>query len=106
MLTTANPKSKTWPERSERLQNPKSGDLPNLLILPVADLVPHEQADPRRVERLSARLRHGGLLKNPIITAPIPGTACAGVLDGGNRTWAFQAVRLHNAIAQLVDYHG
>src|SRR5207247_5720723 len=98
MLATANPKSK--------IQNPKSaGDLPNLVILRVADLVPHEQADPRRVERLSARLRQDGLLKNPVIAAPIPGTEQAVVLDGANRTAALQTIGVRDAMAQLVDYH-
>jgi hypothetical protein len=36
--------------------NPKSTELPHLVIMHLDDLVPHEQADPRRVERLRERI--------------------------------------------------
>src|SRR5690349_22183368 len=85
--------------------NPTSADLPRLVIMHLADLVPHEQADPRRVERLRERISQDAILKNPIIAAPIPGSAQAVVLDGANRTAALHAVGVRDALAQLVDYH-
>jgi hypothetical protein len=81
------------------------GDLPHLVVMHLADLVPHEQADPRRVERLAVRLRRDEILKNPIIGAPMPGTAQAVVLDGANRTAALHVAGVRDALVQLVDYH-
>jgi hypothetical protein len=95
--TESQPKSKT--------QNPKSADLPRLVIMHLADLVPHEQADPRRVERLQARIGQDAILKNPIIAAPIPGSEQVVVLDGANRTAALVAYGVRDALVQLVDYH-
>ncbi len=88
-----------------KTHNPKSADLPRLVIMHLADLVPHEQADPRRVERLQGRISQDAILKNPIIAAPIPGTEQAVVLDGANRTAALGAVGVRDALVQLVDYH-
>lgn len=88
-----------------KIPNPKSAELPHLVIMHLADLVPHEQADPRRVARLSERICQDAILKNPVIAAPIPGTAQAVVLDGANRTAALAACGARDALAQLVDYH-
>jgi len=88
-----------------KIQNPKAGELPHLVIMHLADLVPHEQADPRRVERLRERISRDAILRNPIIAAPIPGSEQAVVLDGANRTAALGAIGVRDALAQLVDYH-
>jgi hypothetical protein len=88
-----------------RLQTPNSADLPRLVIMHLADLVPHEQADPRRVARLQERISQDAILKNPIIGAPIPGTEQAVVLDGANRTAALGVVGVRDALVQLVGYH-
>ena len=85
--------------------HPKSTDLPHLVIMRLADLVPHEQADPRRVKRLQQRICQDEILKNPIIAAPIPGTEQAVVLDGANRTAALGVCGVRDALVQLVDYH-
>ena len=85
--------------------NPRSTELPRLVIMHLDDLVPHEQADPRRVERLRERICKDAILKNPIIAASIPGSAQAVVLDGANRTAALGACGVRDALAQLVDYH-
>ncbi len=47
--------------------------LPDLHMLPTATLVPHEDYDPRRIEKLSQRLQGEGILKNPPIATAIPG---------------------------------
>jgi hypothetical protein len=98
MSTEINPKPKTHHSRAH-------GELPHLAIMRLADLVPHEQADPRRVARLSERLSRDGILKNPIIAAPLPDSTQAVVLDGANRTAALHAVGVRDALVQLVDYH-
>jgi hypothetical protein len=78
--------------------------LPTLRVLPTKSLIPHEDYDPRRAERLSRRILEEGLLKNPPVVASIPDSNCYVVLDGANRTMAFQAAGITHIVAQLVSY--
>ncbi len=79
--------------------------LPDLRMLPTTKLIPHEDCDPRRTEKLCQRLRKEGYLKNPPVVAPIPGTDQFVVLDGANRSLAFAAMHIPNIVAQLVNYN-
>jgi len=81
-----------------------STDLPDLRILPTKSLVPHEDCDPRRVDRLSQRLKAEGILKNPPIVAAIPDSENYVVLDGANRALSFVNLGIPHIIAQLVSY--
>jgi hypothetical protein len=81
-----------------------STDLPDLRILPAEKLVPHEDCDPRRVNRLSRRLKSDSILKNPPIVAAIPETDKYVVLDGANRVLAFVNLKIPHVVAQLVSY--
>ena len=81
-----------------------STDLPDLRILPAKSLVPHEDCDPRRVDRLSQRLKAEGILKNPPIVAAIPESEDYVVLDGANRALSFVNLGIPHIIAQLVSY--
>jgi len=81
-----------------------STDLPDLRMLPAEKLIPHEDCDPRRVERLSRRIRKEGILKNPPIVAMIPDSDSYVVLDGANRAEAFVDMGIAHIIAQLVSY--
>jgi hypothetical protein len=83
-----------------------STDLPDLRILPSRKLLPHEDCDPRRVERLSKRLSEDGILKNPPVVAPIPDRDQYVVMDGANRALAFTAIGIPHIAAQLVSYEG
>jgi hypothetical protein len=83
-----------------------STDLPDLRMLPAEKLVPHEDCDPRRVVRLSRRLKSEAILKNPPIVAAIPDTDKYVVLDGANRALAFVNLQLPHIVAQLVSYQG
>ncbi len=88
-------------------QTPPAGggsDLPDLRIVPLAAVVPHEQADPRRVSRLSRRIAGDGLLKNPVIVTPIPDSEGFMVMDGANRTAALAEVGARDVLAQIVRY--
>ncbi|MEA3441554.1 MAG: hypothetical protein U9R58_14870 [Chloroflexota bacterium] len=82
----------------------QSAFLPELRMLPTELLVPHEECDPRRVHRLSERIRKEGILKNPPIVAVIPGDEKYVVLDGANRVMAFVEMQIPHIVAQLVDY--
>lgn len=77
--------------------------LPDLRVLPLDALVPHERTDPRRVNPLTERLKHEDVLRNPPIVAPFDGRRFV-VLDGANRTTAFRALNLPHILAQVVPY--
>ncbi|HEX8217858.1 MAG TPA: ParB N-terminal domain-containing protein [Chloroflexia bacterium] len=79
-------------------------EIPDLRMLPTESLVLHEHADSKRVARLVARLQGDGLLKNPPIIAPIPGTDRYVVLDGANRVSALRSMGSPHVLAQVVDY--
>lgn len=83
-----------------------STDLPDLRILTAEKLIPHEDCDPRRVSRLSERLKEDGILKNPPVVASIPETDSYVVLDGANRVLAFVKLGIPHIAAQLVSYKG
>ncbi len=80
-------------------------NLPDLRILPLEDLLPHELTDTRRVNPLIARLKDESVLRNPPIVAPLgKHDARFVVLDGANRTAAFRALNVPHIVAQVVDY--
>lgn len=79
--------------------------LPDLRILPLDALVPHERTDPRRVNPLLERLQGEAVLRNPPIVAPFNnGDHRFVVLDGANRTTAFRQLGMPHIVAQVVPY--
>ncbi|MCS6773035.1 MAG: hypothetical protein RMM31_10555 [Anaerolineae bacterium] len=79
--------------------------LPDLRILPLNALIPHERTDPRRVAPLVERLRAEAVLRNPPIVAPLDAAHRQFVvLDGANRTAALLALGVPHVLAQVVDY--
>ena len=81
-----------------------STELPDLRMLPTELLIPHEDSDPRRVDKLCDRLKYEGCLKNPPIVASIPGTNKYVILDGANRVMALKKMGVPHVVAQLVSY--
>lgn len=81
-----------------------STELPDLRMLPSGLLVTHEDVDPRRVEKLSQRIKQEGVFKHPPIVAAIPASDRYVVLDGANRTTAVQSLGMPHIVAQLVEY--
>lgn len=80
--------------------------LPDLRIVPVDRLVPHERHDEHRMGPLAARLKGQGVLRNPPIVAPlpVPGEERYVVLDGANRTEAAREIGLPHFLVQVVAY--
>lgn len=82
--------------------------LPDLRILALDTLMPHERTDPRRVNPLAERLKTEAVLRNPPIVSPFDAYDANDkrfvVLDGANRTAAFQALDVPHILAQVVDY--
>ena len=90
-------RSAGWPSLATPL------DLPDLKIVPVSSLHPHERFDASRAEPLVTRLRADGVLKNPPIVLPLGKRAESYVvLDGANRTEAFRAMSLPHVLVQVV----
>ncbi len=79
--------------------------LPQLKILPLEDIILHEEHSPERVDRLSKRILSDSHLKNPIIVARIKGIGKYMVLDGATRTTALLKLGFRDILAQVVDYY-
>ncbi|MGD2155354.1 MAG: ParB N-terminal domain-containing protein [Anaerolineales bacterium] len=78
--------------------------LPTLKILPVAQLLPHEQHDQQRVLPLIKSLDSDGFLRNPPVVTPLSDDqARYVVLDGANRTAAFQMIGCPHIVVQVVE---
>jgi hypothetical protein len=79
-------------------------NLPTLRILPTEALVPHEWHDDSRTKPLIERLRASGVLRNPPIVTPFDdGSDRYMVLDGANRSSAFNQMGLPHILAQVVQ---
>jgi len=79
-------------------------EMPDLRVVPVAELLLHEQHDQQRSDPLLQRLQNDGVLKNPPIVAPVDGEQRYVVLDGANRVTAMQALGIGHIAVQVVDY--
>lgn len=76
---------------------------PTLSVLPVDRLLLHEKHDDQRALLLKKRLCSEGILRNPLlVTALSDDTGHYVVLDGANRTVAFQALGSPHVLAQVV----
>jgi hypothetical protein len=74
-----------------------------LQIVPVAEVVPHEDFDQSRTASLVDRLRAEAYLQNPIMVATMDDGRYL-ELDGMNRLSAFRAMGIPTILAQVVDY--
>jgi hypothetical protein len=79
-------------------------EMPDLRVVPLAELLLHEQHDPQRSGPLLQRLQADGVLKNPTIVATIPGEQRYVVLDGAHRVTALREMEISHIAVQVVDY--
>lgn len=77
--------------------------LPDLRIVGRSQVHLHEDCDQARVDRLIARIRADGMLRNPPLAASIPDEGFV-VLDGANRTSALLALEAPVIPLQVLDY--
>lgn len=78
-------------------------DLPVLKILPVEKLILHEHHDAQRTPPIAESIQHNGILRNPPIVVPMDdGSDRYMVIDGANRTTAFQSLGIPHILAQVV----
>ncbi len=83
----------------------QTADLPNLQIVALAALVPHEEHDAQRSEPLVRRIQAAGTWLNPPIVAPM-GDGRYVILDGANRHFALHSLGYPYILVQVVDYEG
>ncbi len=83
--------------RSHRRGNPLA-----LRVVPVDQILPHEQYDPERVADLTDRLAHDTYLVNPPVVTEWQGKYV--VLDGATRTSAFTRLGYPHIVVQLVPH--
>lgn len=73
----------------------------SLQVVSTSDVVPHEETDPSRVEKLAEAISSDGKLVNPPVVAQWQGKYI--VLDGATRTGAFRQLGIPHIIVQVVD---
>ena len=78
---------------------------PDLRIVPVDHLIPHEFADEQRSSPLAKSLPRDGILKNPPVVAELdPAQQTFIVLDGANRVTAFKQLGYSDILVQVTPY--
>lgn len=79
-------------------------DIFHLKIVPLTDILVHEQFDDSRVFPLVSRLKEDKQLSNPIIVASLDNQKYL-QLDGMNRLSAFKKLGYDSILVQIVDYN-
>lgn len=74
-----------------------------LEIIPLENILVHEESDPTRSHDLIARLKKTGVFTDPIIVASL-GDDKYLQLDGMNRINCFKKMGIKNILCQIVDY--
>jgi len=78
--------------------------LPDLAILQLEQIIPHEHVDDRRVARLMESIEKEGVLKNPpVVLSPSAAIRKYVVLDGASRTAVFRSLGFEHILVQVVD---
>jgi threo-3-hydroxy-L-aspartate ammonia-lyase len=85
---------------SQRLQQTEMSEALSLELVPVEQVVPHEEIDDKRVARLMERLEEDGRLVNPPITTFWKGKYV--ILDGATRFTSFRRLGYPHLIVQVV----
>ena len=80
--------------QKSRLNNPLA-----LQVVAMEDVFPHENIDPRRVARLSEKIKTADVLTNPPIVVASDGQYI--VLDGATRTTAFRLLGYPHIVVQV-----
>jgi hypothetical protein len=81
----------------------RSAPTPDLRIVPVNLLRPHEEHDSQRSQPLIERFRSETVMINPPQVAPMPGGEYV-ILDGANRVHVFSALGYPHILVQVAAY--
>jgi len=85
------------------ISNPASVPPPNLRIVPVDDVRPHEKGDIQRSKPLMEKLRQADYFTNPPVVAEIANDNYV-LMDGSNRHSSLQALGFDHILVQIADY--
>ncbi len=77
--------------------------IPDLRIVPISALVPHEEHDAQRSEPLIQRIQETGIWLNPPVVAELDGRRYV-ILDGANRHYALSQLGYDHILVQVIDY--
>ncbi len=80
-----------------------SEHLPDLRIVPIGKLIPHEKHDDQRAVPLIERFHRETVLKNPPVATPLDSENLV-LLDGANRVTALDLVGVPHILVQVVPY--
>lgn len=83
--------------------NPISAPLPNLRIVSVDDVLPHELGDVQRSKPLIERLRQADFFTNPPVVAASPADKYV-LMDGSNRHISMKRLGYRHILVQIADY--
>ena len=81
---------------------PHVTDIPDLRVVPLDRIRPHEEVDPLRVAPLAARIASEGTQLNPVVCFESDGDDLV-LLDGATRTAALRSLDLGFAVVQVVS---
>ncbi|MCC7446799.1 MAG: ParB N-terminal domain-containing protein [Anaerolineae bacterium] len=84
-------------------ESSEHGVMPDLRIVRLSDLVPHEEHDAQRSAPLVERIRQAGSWLNPPVVAPMEDGRFV-ILDGANRHYALTELGYQYILVQVVDY--
>jgi hypothetical protein len=85
------------------ISNPVSVPPPNLRIVRVKDVQPHEKGDTQRSQPLMERLRKAEYFINPPVVAEIADDNYV-LMDGSNRHISLNALGFNHILVQIADY--
>jgi len=81
----------------------KIGELPQLRIIPISEIIFHEDPDDERSSKLIEYIRKENRLKNPPVVTSQGGNAKHILLDGANRLTALQTLNVPHVLVQVID---
>lgn len=98
-----------WREISNIMSGPRRelarhAAFPDLRILRLDHLLPHEEHDTLRAQPLIERIRRASVWLNPPVATPIGHGDHFVVLDGANRHYALQVLGFEHILVQVVHY--
>lgn len=79
---------------------------PNLRIVPVSSLHPHEEHDSQRSQPLIERFASETCMINPPLVAPMNSGDDYVILDGANRVFVFSELHYPHILVQVAPYDG
>ncbi len=83
--------------------NPNSSPLPDLCIVDINDVIPHETGDEQRSRPLMRRLEHAEIFTNPPVVAAINDGKYV-LMDGANRHYALKQLGYKHILVQVASY--